>query len=190
MSPSSLLPFLWHAKHRHLRPTWDLVFLLRFTTLFSTALPSDSGSIVHLLPCILTVPAPNLSSRPMDSQLGSSAKWDPPPKSPLDTIPEGSKAVDGPAPANQREISNYQLLRTGCWRHMKHFMDSYRLKIWEDVDMQEAKRILNSFREHTIKDLREREADHDGVRPDERAQAHGGECYDGGNDDDQRRTIP
>jgi len=44
--------------------------------------------------------------------------------------------------------SDYQIIKDGGFRDMKHFMESYGLRMHDDDDLQEAKAILQMMREN------------------------------------------
>lgn len=62
------------------------------------------------------------------------------------SAPQNSKS-GGSAEGNPQDKSNNQILKEGGFSDMKHMMDSYGLKMYEDDDVQEAKRIVEGFRQ-------------------------------------------
>ena len=105
--------------------------------------------------------------------------------------------------------SDYALIRDGGWDNRKHFMESYDLKIWNDDDIQEGRKIIEAMHEfdrqqaanecqqaadesHPIEAEENAEScgdtgDHnreynDGYAEERDVEPHGGEVADGGDD--------
>lgn len=57
-----------------------------------------------------------------------------------------SFSSSNPGSSASQSKSDNRLLKDCGYRNMKHFMDSYGLKISDDDDLAEAKEILKGFR--------------------------------------------
>jgi hypothetical protein len=57
-----------------------------------------------------------------------------------------NKAAKPDIPPNEK--SNYRIVKEGGWDNMEHMMLSYGLKLYNDDDIQEAKQIIEKFREY------------------------------------------
>jgi hypothetical protein len=67
-------------------------------------------------------------------------------------MPPSTSASAGPQP---KDMSQDAWLKQGGWTSMKHFLESYNLKLWEDDDDQEGQAIIRAMRQQEQEDWEE-----------------------------------